>query len=73
MAMLSWAYARAEARVLIPVEYSAFIWAALLGWVMFAEAVTLATLVGTALIVVGCLVAARQQPERVEHVETTAL
>ena len=73
MAMLSWAYARAEARVLIPVEYSAFIWAALLGWVMFAEAVTLATLVGTALIVVGCLVAARQQPERVEHLETTAL
>ena len=27
--LLSWAYARAEARVLIPVEYTAFIWAAL--------------------------------------------
>lgn len=73
MTMLSWAYARAEAKVLIPVEYSAFIWAALLGWLIFAETVTLSTLVGTALIVAGCLVAARQQPEIVEHVETTAL
>lgn len=71
--LLSWAYARAEAKVLIPVEYTAFIWAALFGWLVFAEEVTLATLVGTALIVVGCLVAARQQPDHVDHVETTAV
>ena len=71
--LLSWAYARAEANILIPVEYTAFIWAALFGWLVFAEDVTPATLAGTALIVVGCLVAARQQPERVEHVETTAI
>ncbi len=71
--LVSWAYARAEANILIPVEYTSFIWAALLGWLIFAEAVTLATLAGTALIVGGCLVAARQQPERVEHVETTAV
>ena len=58
--MLSWAYARAEARLLIPIEYTAFIWAAVLGWLLFAESVTLATLLGTALIVVGCLMAARQ-------------
>ena len=71
--LLSWAYARAEAKVLIPVEYTAFIWAALLGWLVLDENVTAATLVGTALIVVGCLVAARQQPEHVDHIETTAV
>ena len=71
--LLSWAYARAEAKVLIPVEYTAFIWASLLGWLVFAENVTAATLAGTALIVVGCLVAARQQPDHVDHIETTAV
>ncbi len=71
--LLSWAYRRAEARILIPVEYTAFIWAALFGWLFFGEAVTLATLVGTALIVAGCLLAMRQQGGRVDHVETTAV
>jgi S-adenosylmethionine uptake transporter len=71
--MLSWAYARAQAKVLIPVEYTAFVWAALLGWLVFSESLTLATLAGTALIVTGCMVAVRQQPERVAHVETTAV
>jgi S-adenosylmethionine uptake transporter len=71
--LLSWAYARAQAKILIPVEYTAFIWAALFGWLVFAEAVTTATLGGTALIVVGCLVATRQKPEQIDHVETTAV
>ncbi len=71
--LIAWAYARAEARILIPAEYSAFIWAALLGFLVFAEAVTAATLAGTALIVIGCLVAARQHPGQVDHVETTAV
>lgn len=57
---LSWAYARAEARILIPVEYTAFVWAAIMGWVFFGEAITVPTLMGTALIVAGCLMAARQ-------------
>jgi S-adenosylmethionine uptake transporter len=57
--LLSWAYGKAEAQVLLPVEYTAFIWAALLGWAMFDEAVTLATMAGVALIVVGCWIAAR--------------
>ena len=60
MMMMSWAYARAETKILIPVEYTAFAWATLLGWLWFDERVTLATLVGTALIVLGCLRAARQ-------------
>ena len=55
---LSWAYARAEAKVLVVVEYTAFIWAALFGFVMFAEPVTLSTLAGAMLIVLGCVMSA---------------
>jgi len=73
MLLVSWAYARAEARILIPVEYTAFIWAALLGWLVFAEEVTVTTVAGTALIVIGCLVTARQQPDHVDHVESTVV
>ena len=73
MMLLSWAYARAEATILIPLEYTAFIWAALFGWLVYAEELTLPTMAGTALIVVGCLAAARQQPTHVDHVETTAI
>jgi S-adenosylmethionine uptake transporter len=62
--LLSWAYARAEAQVLLPVEYTAFIWASLMGWWMFGEKVTVATLAGTVLIVAGCLLAARKQGGR---------
>ena len=55
---LSWAYARAEAKVLVVVEYTAFIWAALFGYLMFAEPVTVSTLAGAVLIVVGCVMSA---------------
>ena len=68
--LMSWAYARAEAQVLVPVEYSAFIWAAIIGWLVFDEALSAATIAGAALIVVGCLLATRQRPE---HVEATAV
>ncbi len=61
--LLSWAYARAEAQTLIPVEYTAFVWAALFGWMFFAEPVTLPVIAGTALIVTGSLIAARAKPE----------
>lgn len=71
--LLSWAYARAEAQILIPVEYTAFIWAAILGWLVFAEPLTLATLAGAALIVTGCIIAARRTPEQVPPIETAAL
>ena len=56
---IAWAYARAPASVLVPTEYSGFIWASLLGWLFFREAVSLPTLAGTALIVAGCWLAAR--------------
>jgi S-adenosylmethionine uptake transporter len=58
--LLSWAYARAEAQVLLSVEYTAFIWAALMGWIFFREALTVVTIAGTLLIVAGCLIAARK-------------
>ena len=55
LALMSMAYRRAEAQKLISIEYTAFIWAALLGWWFFAEGLTLQTLLGTGLIVVGCM------------------
>jgi S-adenosylmethionine uptake transporter len=70
--LLSWAYARAEAQILIPVEYTAFVWAAIFGWIYFAEPVTITTFVGTVLIIGGSLVAARTKPQAAEHVEITA-
>ena len=58
-AALAWAYGRAEAQVLAPVEYTAFIWAAILGWLIFGEHVSLYTVAGAGLIVAGCLAAIR--------------
>ena len=58
--LLSWAYARAEAQALVPVEYSGFIWAALFGWIKFGEEVTWATLAGVVLIVAGSWITARK-------------
>jgi S-adenosylmethionine uptake transporter len=71
--MLSWAYARAEAQILIPVEYTAFIWAAIFGWYFFQEPVTVWTVAGTALIASGSLVAARAKPTPVNHVEMASV
>lgn len=65
--VISWAYAREETQVLLPMEYSAFVWAALFGWLLFGEALTLPMVAGAVLIVAGCLIAARK------HVEATAL
>jgi drug/metabolite transporter (DMT)-like permease len=57
---LAWAYARAEAQVLAPVEYTAFVWSALFGWLVFAEVVSPWTLGGALLIIAGCVVAVRR-------------
>ena len=69
--LLAWAYARAEAQHLAPVEYTAFIWAVLFGWFFFAEPVAPATLAGAAMIVAACLIAAaRRRPDHVAEVES---
>jgi S-adenosylmethionine uptake transporter len=70
---LSWGYARAEAQVLIPVEYTAFIWSAIMGWLVFHERLAVTTLAGAVLIVAGCVIAARAKPGVVAHVETSAV
>lgn len=57
---IAWAYARAEAQALVPIEYSGFLWASVFGWAFFREAVTLPTIAGTALIVAGCWMATRK-------------
>ena len=57
--LFSWAYARADASYLAVTEYSGFLWAAALGWLVFGESVSLYTLAGAALIVGGCIIAAR--------------
>ncbi len=58
--LFAFAYARGQASYLSVTEYSAFIWAAALGWLFFAEPVSPITLAGAVLIVGGCLIAARQ-------------
>jgi len=59
--LFSWAYARAEASYLAVTEYSGFLWAAALGWIIFSEAVSPYTVAGALLIVGGCFVAARSK------------
>lgn len=62
--LLSWAYARAEAQALVPLEFTAFIWAALTGWIAFSEPVTWPTLAGVILIISGCLFATRPSGQK---------
>jgi S-adenosylmethionine uptake transporter len=65
--VIAWGYAREETQALLPLEYSAFVWAALFGWLMFGETLTVPMVAGTVLIVAGCLLATRK------HIEQTAL
>jgi len=69
---IAWAYARAETQALVPMEYTGFLWAALFGWLFFREEITLTTIAGTLLIVVGCWIATRQRP-KVPQTEQSAL
>lgn len=62
--MLSWAYGRAEAQFLVPIEYTGFLWAVLFGWWFFGEQATMTTTLGAALIVIGCWIATRRRPEQ---------
>lgn len=57
--LIAWAYARAEAQRLVPVEFTAFIWAAILGAIVFGEKLLPLTVLGAAMIVLGCVIAAR--------------
>ena len=67
--LLSWAYARAEAQHLAPVEYTAFIWASILGLIVFSEPVRPMTLVGAGMIVAACIIATRRRPVSIAEME----
>lgn len=58
--LLTSAFARAEAARLAPLEYTALLWAGLLGYAMFGEVPTLATFAGAALIVTAAAMATRR-------------
>jgi S-adenosylmethionine uptake transporter len=70
--LLSWAYARAEAQVLVPVEYTAFVWAAIMGAIFYAEPVTGTTIIGASFIVAGCIIAARGGRPDISKLEAAA-
>lgn len=55
---LTFAYARAPAGRVGVLEYTALVWAGLIGWWAFAETPTPETLAGAALIVLACLLGA---------------
>jgi S-adenosylmethionine uptake transporter len=57
--LFAWGYARGPASYLAATEYSGFLWASLMGWLVFRESVSLYTLAGAILIVGGCIIAAR--------------
>ncbi len=70
--LFAYAYARGEASYLAVTEYSGFLWAAALGWLVFSEPVSPYTLAGALLIVGGCVVAARGKPRPDPEIEALA-
>ncbi|HEX6742193.1 MAG TPA: DMT family transporter [Sphingomicrobium sp.] len=70
--LLGWGYARAEASYLAATEYTAFLWASLFGWLVFHEALSPLTVAGAALIVAGCIFAARRPQDSSAPLEAAA-
>lgn len=56
--LLAFAFSRAKAARMGVVEYTAFVWAAVIGYVWFAETPSPATLIGASLIIAGALAVA---------------
>jgi S-adenosylmethionine uptake transporter len=57
---ITWAFSHIEATRAAPVEYTGFIWAALLGFALFGEVPSAWTMASAALIVGGCLLLLRR-------------
>lgn len=57
---LTWAFSHLEASRVAPLEYTSFVWAALLGYALFAEVPTLNTAASAALIAAGSLLLLRR-------------
>ncbi len=60
---LAWAYARAPAGKLGILEYTAFLWTALLGFAFFTEVPTPQTFVGAAVIMLACAASGLWRPK----------
>ncbi|WP_294339662.1 DMT family transporter [uncultured Sphingomonas sp.] len=60
--LLGWAYRHGPASYLAPTEYTSFVWAAILGWLVFGETLSPWTIAGAVAIVAGSMVAARSKP-----------
>jgi S-adenosylmethionine uptake transporter len=60
--LFAWGYARGPASYLAVTEYSGFLWASLMGWLVFSETISSYTTGGAILIVAGCLIAAGRKP-----------
>ena len=61
MYCLARAYAGAETQVLAPLEYTALLWAAAIGWFLFAEPVRAPVWAGAVIIIAACLWGAREE------------
>ncbi len=61
---LAWSYTRAPAGTLGVLEYSAFVWASLLGFLVFGEVPSAFTLLGALVIVAACVLSTFGQPRR---------
>ena len=70
--LLAWAYAHGETGYLATTEYTSFVYAAALGWLVFGERVQPTTLAGAAIIVGACLYAARRRDIARSAVEQAA-
>lgn len=70
--LFAWGYARGPASYLAATEYSGFLWASVMGWLVFRERVSLYTLAGAGLIVGGCLIAARGKPAVPPEIDVAA-
>jgi S-adenosylmethionine uptake transporter len=70
--LFAWGYARGEASYLAVTEYSGFLWASILGWLIFSERVSGYTLAGAVLIVGGCFLAARRKIKAPPEIDLAA-
>ena len=70
--LLGWAYRHGETGYLATTEYTSFVYAAALGWLVFGERVAPTTLAGAAIIVAACLYAARRRVAGQAGVEAAA-
>ena len=58
--LMTSAYARAPAQKIAPIEYTALIWSALLGWMFYEEVPTIWVWIGAAIIIAACVLVSRE-------------